>query len=263
MKTNHHTAEVMNPSSQAPFLLTCEHANNKLPAHEPENLGMHREFIESYHGYDLGIPHVARKTAEKLNSTCVLGVYSRLYIDLNRHLEAPDILHDHDDEIIIPGNQNLSAEAFQKRLDEYYHPYHEICEHHVNRLMDLHKTPIIFSFHSFPRFQTSYEKPFPWNFTLHYNKDHRIADVFKEYLQNNHPDISIGDNEPYNLKQLNTGGAVIHGENRGLPALLIEIPNDQMNKDAETDFWSDVICNALKEAARIYNPDSFDISAAA
>jgi predicted N-formylglutamate amidohydrolase len=133
----------------------------------------------------------------------------------------------------------------------------------VQRLLQLHAAPIIFSFHSFPRFQTSYDKPFPWNFTLHYNREPRVAEVFKDYFKTHHPDIFLGDNEPYDLTQLDTGGAVIHGESRGLPALLIEIPNDRMNKDEETDFWSDVIVGALKQAAYLYNPDSYQVPAAA
>ena len=241
----HHTAEILNPESQFPILLLCEHANNKLPENVPPYLGMDQDFLESYHGYDLGIPHVARKCAHKLGATCILGVYSRLLIDLNRHLEAPDLLHDHDDFIPIPGNQNLSQEDLQQRLDEYYHPFHKVCSYHVDRLQKIHQMPVIFSFHSFPRHQTSYDKPFEWNFTLHYNEDERVANIFKDHFSTHFPDVKVGDNDPYNLKELKTGGVLIHGERRGLPYLLIEIPNDQMVENDEIDHWSNVVSDIL------------------
>lgn len=246
MLKEHYTTEVINPDSEFPVLLLCEHAGNRLPPEVPAYLGMDQDFLDSYHGYDQGIPHVARKCAYDLGATLVAGVYSRLLIDLNRHLQAPDLLHDHDDGIIIPGNQNLSPEQLQARLDEYYHPYHEICEYHIKRLMAVHKAPALFSFHSFPRHQTSYDEPFPWNFTLHYNEDPRIADIFKEHLARHYPDVFVGDNEPYNLKALKTGGIIIHGESRGLPYLLIEVPSDQMENEDGVNYWSGVITDVLR-----------------
>lgn len=246
MMHEHETAEILNPDSDYPILLLCEHANNKLPDDVEPYLGMDKEFLDSYHGYDLGIPEVARKCAANLGATCVMGVYSRLLIDLNRILEAPDLLHDHDDNIIIPANQNLSEEELQDRLDKYYHPYHEVCRYHVDRLQNIHQTPIIFSFHSFPRHQTSYPEPFPWNFTLHYKKDERVAGIFKEHLAAHYPDVFVGDNEPYNLKELPGCGITIHGERRGLPNLLIEIPNDQMTNDEETTHWANIVTEILK-----------------
>ncbi len=241
----HETAEVLNPDSTFPVLMFCEHANNKLPKDVPEWLGMDEAFLNSYHGYDLGIPHVARKCAQSLGATCVLGVYSRLLIDLNRHTWAPDILHDHDDGIIIPGNQNLTDAELKRRLDRYYHPYHAVCEYHLKRLMDKGVNPVLFSFHSFPRHQTGYAEPFPWNFTLHYNEDNRVAGIFKEYFREKRPDLLIGDNEPYDLTVYKTSGVIMHGESRGLPYLLIEIPNDQMTNEQAINHWSQLIADVL------------------
>ncbi len=237
----HQTAEVLNPNSDFPVLMFCEHAGNRLPPEVPAYLGMDNEFLDSYHGYDIGIPHVARKVANKLNATCILGVYSRLLIDLNRKLDAPDVLHDHDDNIIIPANQELSEEDWQHRVKNYYEPYHEICKHHVERLLKLYDRPIIFSFHSFPRRQTSFPAPFPFNFTIHYSEDYGVADVMRKFFAERYPEVILGDNDPYDIRSHAYIGTTIHGQDRGLPNMLIEIPNDQMRDEPSINKWS-LIC---------------------
>mgnify|MGYP001548980298 CR=1 FL=1 len=243
----HQTTEVLNPDSEYPVLMFCEHAGNRLPPEVAPYLGMDNDFLDSYHGYDIGIPHIARRVAHNLNATCVLGVYSRLLIDLNRKLDAPDLLHDHDDYIDIPGNQNLSKEDLQYRIDNYWQPYHDICEYHIQRLMKLYKKPVVFSFHSFPRHQTSYDKPFPWNFTIHYHEDFGVAEVFRQFFKNNYPDVHLGDNEPYNLKEYPYIGTTLHGEEHGLPNLLIEIPNDQMLVPEDIEHWTKICTEVLGE----------------
>ena len=243
----HHTAEVVNPEGDFPVLLLCEHANNRLPVDVPAYLDMDQAFLDSYHGYDLGIPHVARRCAYKLGATLVAGVYSRLLIDLNRHLGAEDLFKEHDDGIEIPANKGASDDDIQHRINTYYHPYHEICEKHRKRLQKKYTQPVMFSMHSFPRHQTGYEAPFPWHFTLHYNSDERVANIVRDYLEKHHTDLHIGNNEPYDLKQLQTGGGIIHGEDNGLPNLLIEIPNDQMTTAEQVAYWADICTNILRE----------------
>ncbi len=237
----------MNPDSDFPVLLLCEHAGNRLPPEVPAYLGMDNDFIDSYHGYDIGIPHVARKVAQRLNATCILGIYSRLLIDLNRSIDSPDLLHDHDDYIVIPGNQNLSVEELQRRIDAYHTPYHTVCAHHIERLMEIYDKPAVFSFHSFPRHQTSYPEPFPWNFTIHHRNGLGLEDIALSFFQNNYPEVKIGNNDPYDLKSLpSTCGFMMHGEERGLPNLLIEVPNDQMRDPEGIEKWSNV-CQELIE----------------
>ena len=249
----HHTAEVVNPEGDFPVLLLCEHANNRLPVDVPAYLDMDQDFLDSYHGYDLGIPHVARRCAHRLGATLVAGVYSRLLIDLNRHVGAEDLFKQHDDGIDIPANKGASEEEVQRRLDTYYYPYHEICEKHIQRLQQKYRQPVVFSMHSFPRHQTGYGAPFPWHFTLHYNNDERVANITRDYLQTHHPELYIGNNEPYDLKQLQTGGGIIHGEDNNLPNLLIEIPNDQMTSASDIQRWADICTNILNQVADTLN----------
>jgi predicted N-formylglutamate amidohydrolase len=244
----HDTTEVMNPNSEFPVLLLCEHAGNRLPGDVPPYLGMDHDFLESYHGYDIGIPHVARQVAKQLNATCILGVYSRLLIDLNRGLDSPDLLHDHDDGIIIPANQDLTSEQFQDRLDRFYHPFHEICAYHIERLLKIHKKPHVFAFHSFPRHQTGYDSPFPWQFTIHHNESYGLADHAREFFDRCYPDVKLGDNDPYDLKHENIkAGFILHGQKRGLSNLLIEIPNDQIRESADVSHWASVCAEFLAE----------------
>jgi predicted N-formylglutamate amidohydrolase len=240
-------AEVLNPEAEFPVLFLCEHAGNRLPADVMPYLGMDNDFIDSYHGYDIGIPHVVRRVAHRLNATCIMGVYSRLLVDLNREAAAPDVIHDHDDGIIIPANQCLSKEDVQERLKKYHEPFHELCESHIERLQGRYQNPAVFSFHSFPRHQTGYDEPFPWNFTIHYNKSYGLAEIMREFFSSKYPEVKFGDNDPYDLsKPKGLRSFMMHGQERGLANLLIEIPNDQMRDPDGIEHWTNICVEVLK-----------------
>ncbi len=245
MSSENQIAEILNPEADFPVLFLCEHAGNKLPADVAPYLGMDNDFIDSYHGYDIGIPHVARRVAKRLNATCIMGIYSRLLVDLNREAAAPDVIHDHDDGIIIPANQGLDKEEVKERLEKYHEPFHEKCREQIERLMKRYANPAVFAFHSFPRHQTGYDEPFEWNFTIHYNKSNGLNEVVRDFFVNKYPEVKFGDNDPYDLsKPKGLRSFMMHGQENGLANLLIEIPNDQISNAQGVEHWTN-ICTEL------------------
>jgi predicted N-formylglutamate amidohydrolase len=251
----HETAEVLNPDGTFPVLFLVEHAGNRLPPEVSPYLGTDHDFMQSYQGYDIGIPHVARRVANKLGATCILGVFSRLLIDLNREANSPEVLHREDDGIIIPGNQHLTEGQLNERLEKYHQPFHEICSYHTERLRDIYDNPVVFAFHSYPRHQRGYAKPSPWNVTVHHDQSFGLDDIFLDFLAEKHPELKVGHNDPYDLRNPESlRGFMIHGQENGLVNLEVEIVNDQLRDPEGIEYWAGICTEILSTL-----PEKLDI----
>src|SRR5206468_12930901 len=75
--------EQLRPDGTSPLLLVCEHASNAVPE-EYASLGLPQAELDRHIGYDIGAAALTRALAERLDATALLGVVSRLVIDINR-----------------------------------------------------------------------------------------------------------------------------------------------------------------------------------
>ena len=83
-----HPVEVLNPDSDFPILLICEHAGQAVPE-RLDGLGISQHDLDAHVGWDIGAGSVARHMAELLGAPVVLQRYSRLVIDCNRPPDSP------------------------------------------------------------------------------------------------------------------------------------------------------------------------------
>ncbi|WP_244434163.1 N-formylglutamate amidohydrolase [Azospirillum sp. B506] len=74
--------------------------------------------------YDIGAAEVTRRLAARFGATAVLSGFSRLVIDPNRALEDPTAIPVVSDDVVIPGNRALDAEAQAQRVEALFKPYH-------------------------------------------------------------------------------------------------------------------------------------------
>lgn len=123
------------------WLLTCEHASNRVPRRYLPLFASQRHFLESHCGYDIGAKDSAQTIANALSWPLICGSTTRLLVDLNRSLGHPSLFS--------PITRSLDQRTRQVILDRYYHPYRQ-------RVLDLieEKTAsgycvIHFSCHSF------------------------------------------------------------------------------------------------------------------
>ena len=65
----------------------------------------------------------------------------------------------------------------------------------------------------------------PWHVGVLYNRDPRLAHVLLELLRAEHG-LVVGDNEPYNVTDASDYTIPVHGEQRKLPHVAIEIRQD-------------------------------------
>ena len=104
-------------------LVTCEHASFALP--DGVELGVGPEVIASHIGYDRGAREVAIALAERLEAPLHLGVFTRLWVDLNRRAKNPDVIVAHSSGVRIANNAGLSDAARAARIERDHRPYRE------------------------------------------------------------------------------------------------------------------------------------------
>ncbi|TIU52911.1 MAG: N-formylglutamate amidohydrolase, partial [Mesorhizobium sp.] len=68
---------------------------------------------------------VAHRMAAALDATLVETGISRLVIDCNRPLDAPDLVPPISETTVIPGNAGLSDKQRARRIDLSWRPFHD------------------------------------------------------------------------------------------------------------------------------------------
>lgn len=217
--------EVRNHSAECPLVIACDHAENRFPE-GMDKLGVSAEYLGQHIAYDIGAKQVAISLSEKFNAPLILANYSRLLIDLNRHLDSDTLIVAQSDGIPIPGNQNISDEEKHRRISEIFYPYHDAYEQLVKRVSAQYEKPIILSVHSFTPTMNGFARP--WDYGVLWEEAHeslamKLFDGFSEY-----PNLNIGDNQPYHANYPRGYAQVHHAENRNIEMALIEIRQDRV-----------------------------------
>lgn len=128
----------------AGVFLTCEHASERLV--EPwEWPAEDRWLVGTHWAYDIGASDLTRELAAALGAVAVLARFSRLLIDPNRRLDAPDLFRDRAEGQPVRLNQGLSAEERQRRVERLYRPFHDA----VDRQIAQRGAAIVMAVHTF------------------------------------------------------------------------------------------------------------------
>jgi predicted N-formylglutamate amidohydrolase len=117
-------AAVFQEDAAGPFVIVCDHASRALPR-TLGDLGLSAHDLQSHIAWDIGAAGVARRMALELDAPLFCQRYSRLVIDCNRPLSAPDSIPLSSGGIAIPGNQQLTRLQADARARAIFQPYHE------------------------------------------------------------------------------------------------------------------------------------------
>ena len=222
-----------------PFVLVCDHASNRLPK-SLGSLGLSDTDLARHIGWDIGAAGVTRLMAERLGAAAILQNYSRLAIDCNRPLASDTLIAPLSERTVIPGNQLVSAAAREARIAEIYRPYHDRIAQELDRRGD--RPTCLVSVHSFTPVYKGEARPM--HAGILYNRDDRIAGPLLHLLQADE-DLIVGDNVPYALNDESDYTVPVHGEQRGLPHVEIEIRQDLIADAAGRKIWADRLSSAL------------------
>lgn len=227
------TYKVINKDSKHPIILTCEHASNKIPKGY-ENLGLEYKYFDTHIARDKGCREITTELANRIGATAFVAEYSRLFVDLNRKTSEAELIVPVSDKITILGNQNISDDERKNRIEKFYKPYHQAIDNKIQSLKEQGIEPIIFSIHAYTS-QLQGGAFRPWNCGILYLEKTEFTKKIIKNIQKIEG-LTVGLNEPYDLRKYKTGSSVIHGYDQNLDNCLIEIRDsefDDLNSGVE------------------------------
>jgi predicted N-formylglutamate amidohydrolase len=116
-------------------VLSCEHASWTLPP--GDDLGVSDDELRSQASWDHGAFEIAAGVGEALGLPVHTGAFSRMFVDLNRPPEHPDVIPLVSYGATVPGNARLGPEARARRIADYHAPYWAAVRRDVEaRLLD-------------------------------------------------------------------------------------------------------------------------------
>lgn len=236
--------ETVNAGGKSPYVLLCEHASNYIPARY-NGLGLDAVELERHIAWDIGVAPIARELSHALDAPLVLSGYSRLLIDCNRPVGVPTSIPEISESTPIPGNTGLTDDERAYRAMNFFWPFQK----EVARILDrrqAEKTPtIVFGVHSFTPMFKGFARP--WHAGVLFRKARSLGNALVEALQE--PGLSVVANEPYRIEDGGDHTVPVHGEERGLDAVLIEIRQDLIGHPVGQSAWAKRLAPALQTAA--------------
>ena len=233
--------EVAGADGPSPFLIICDHAGRLIPR-SLGTLGLPAADLERHIAWDIGAAGVARRLGAALGAHTVWQRYSRLVIDCNRPLDAPDSIAPRSEKTIIPGNRDVAAAAAEARARAIFHPYHDEIRTTLDRRKAAGRLTVLIAMHSFtPMFM---EVARPWHVGVLYNRDSRVATPLLQALRDE-GDLVVGDNQPYAVGDLTDYSVVNHGERRGIPHVEIELRQDLVADERGQEAWAQRLARLL------------------
>ena len=235
-------AVVRNPGGTAPILLVCEHASRFIPP-EYGNLGLDVQALSSHIAFDLGAAEVARAISDELDAPLVEGAVSRLVLDCNRVLDAPDLIPERSERYEIAGNKVLTSAERSRRIQEVHEPFHRTVEETLSRIESVRCFATIHSFT--PVYDGRARKV---ELGVLHDADARLADLVLELATDFTP-LEAMRNKPYG-----PGDGVLftlrrHAVERGIPSVMLELRNDLIFTREQQQKTGKMLAALISEAA--------------
>jgi predicted N-formylglutamate amidohydrolase len=231
-------------SGVSSFVFLCDHAGRRIPA-RLNDLNMPQEDLNRHIAWDIGIEGVGRALSSYFDACLIMQPYSRLVIDCNRKPGSETSILPISDGTRIPGNENISAEDAAVRVREIFDPYHRRISRCLDERRDAGRPTIIISLHSFTPVYASL--PRPWHAGVLYNRDPDLSLAMFKLLEAE-GDLIAGNNEPYNVTDETDYSIPVHGEQRGLSYLTLEIRQDLLDGKAGQVAWAERLARLLPQA---------------
>ena len=234
---------VENGDGAGDFIVVCEHASKAIPARFA-GLGLTGEALNSHIAWDPGALDVARHMAERLDAPLVRATVSRLMIDCNRPLDAPDLIVTESDSIGVPGN-HISEEERRMRFAAIHDPFHAMLGRLIADRRATEQLRALVSVHSFT--PVLHGQARPWDVGIIFGGDRRLADPLIKGLTDD-GSLVVGVNEPYSPADRVFYTHERHAEPLSLPSVMIEIRNDLIADPASRRAMAEQLARLLKKA---------------
>jgi predicted N-formylglutamate amidohydrolase len=236
---------VSNECGRSPFFIACDHAGKSLPRRLGK-LGLRDSQLERHIASDIGAGSVSCLVGNALDAFVIRQTYSRLVIDCNRPPGAETSIVELSEATRVPGNIGLSDRQKEARVREIFQPYHDRIVAELDKRRQTGHPTVLVSMHSFTPVFKSVARP--WHVGVLY-RDPRFAHILMQLLLRE-DGLVVGDNEPYTIADTSDYTIPVHGEQRGLPHVGLEIRQDQIADEAGQKSWAALLVRLLPEAYR-------------
>jgi predicted N-formylglutamate amidohydrolase len=234
--------ELVRPQGRSACLLTCDHAGRAIPR-RLNRLGLGEPELSAHVAWDLGVAELGRRLSARLDAVLILQPYSRLVIDANRPLGAADSIPVLSERIRIPANEGLSAEQIRQRVEEVFQPYHRRLAEELDHRAAHGRPSVLVTLHSFTPVFLDEERP--WQVGVLYGRDARLGRLMHRQLCRD-PALVVGDNQPYAAGDETDYTIIVHGEQRAIPHVELEVRQDLLATDAGLRTWTERLARALE-----------------
>lgn len=208
---------VVGGSAAQPFILTCEHASERLP--EPWQWGDEDRWLVGTHwAYDIGAEDLARELANALGATAILSRFSRLLADPNRDDGSMDLFLARAEGREIALNRNIDAEERERRLARLWRPFHAVVDREVARSA----CPVVLAIHTFT--PVWHGVPREVEVGVLFDQEEELAEHTRAALAAT--GLVVRMNEPYSGRAGLIYSAGRHAARHGRRALELEVRQD-------------------------------------
>ena len=237
---------VYRAQGQSPFLLTCDHAGRQVPARLGD-LGVSASEWQRHIAWDIGAQAMGEVLADRLDAWLICQTYSRLVIDCNRPLNSPTSIPLRSETTEISGNTDLDDAAIEARRREIFDPYHRRTIEQLEHRKRAGQPTILVTVHSFTPMYLGQSRP--WHVGMLYQRDARLARAMLE-VAGCDKRWCVGDNQPYAPTDASEYAVLVHGEQRGLAHVEIEVRQDLISDAAGQREWGERLARWLPQAAQ-------------
>lgn len=233
--------EAINEDGAADIVLLCEHASNHIPV-EYDRLGLEARHLERHIAWDIGAAEVTRRLATLLDAPAFLAGYSRLLIDLNRPLGSPGSIPGRSEDTDIPGNIGLDDAEKARRAGTMFTPFHDRVAAHLDRRLAEGRATRLVTVHSFTPVFLGVRRP--WHAGVLYDRARDFGEAIIAGLGMDGA-LNVAANQPYVIARDGDYAVPVHGDDRGIPAVLLEIRQDLVADPHGCEEWARRIAAAI------------------
>lgn len=231
----------------SPVVLVCDHASNHLPARYGL-LGLRADDLFKHSAWDPGALAISRRLSALMDAPLIYGCVSRLVLDVNRDLSDVDFIVETADGALVPGNSGLSVGERERRVAEIYAPYHAAIEDLLAKRAQHARRSALVAIYTFtPSLQGVVR---PWHCGVIFASDSRMGEALVKGLQEE-DGLVVGVNQPYAPSDRVYHTMSRHGEDCGIPAVMIEVRNDLVSNDDGQKAWAMRLAPLLQSAAQM------------
>jgi predicted N-formylglutamate amidohydrolase len=234
-------------NAPSPVVLVCDHASNYLPSHYG-SLGLAANDLLKHFAWDPGALAISRRLSELLDAPLAYGCVSRLLLDVNRDPSDLDSIVETADGVLVPGNTALSTAERERRVEEVYAPFHAAVEGLLAERAGRGIRSALVAIHTYAPNLRGIARP--WHCGVIFARDARIGEALVNGLRAE-AGLTVGVNEPYAPSDRVYHTMSRHGEDYGIPAVMIEVRNDLVSNDDGQRAWAMRLAPLLQSAAQM------------